>query len=66
MQLRAFLGLTGIIDVSLIGAVLSQCDDSGVDYPVAYLPHEEHYSTAEKERLKIRLGVHAFCFYLLG
>lgn len=44
-----------------IGAVLSQRDDSGEDRPVAYYsrklqPHEERYSTIEKECLAIKVG----------
>ena len=46
----------GIIDVSLLGAVLSQYDDSGLDHSVAY------YSN----HLVIRLGVHVFDLHLLG
>ena len=54
-----------------VGAVLSQCDESGSDHPVAYfsrklLPREERYSTIEKECLAIKLGVKAFKVYLLG
>ena len=54
-----------------VGAFLSQCDESGLDHPVAYfsrklLPHEERYSTIEKECLAIKLGVKAFKVYLLG
>lgn len=54
-----------------IGAVLSQCDKSGADHPIAYfsrklMPREEHYSTIEKECLAIELGVKAFKVYLLG
>ena len=54
-----------------VGAVLSQCDATGQDYPVAYfsrklLPREERYSTIEKECLAIKLGVQAFRVYLLG
>ena len=54
-----------------VGAVLSQCDDEGMEHPVAYfskklLPREERYSTVEKECLAIRLGIQAFKVYLLG
>ena len=54
-----------------IGAVLSQLDADGNDYPIAYysrklLPREERYATVEKECLAIRLGVQAFRIYLLG
>ena len=54
-----------------VGAVLSQCDDEGLDHPVAYfsrklLPREERYSMIEKECLAIKLGVKAFKVYLLG
>ena len=54
-----------------VGAVLSQCDDSGLDHPVVYfsrksLAQEEHYSTVEKECLAIKLGVKTFKVYLLG
>ena len=54
-----------------VGAVLSQLDDDGNDYPVSYysrklLPREERYATVEKECLAIRLAVHAFRVYLLG
>ena len=54
-----------------VGAVLSQCDAAGQDYPVAYfsrkfLPREERYSTVEKECLAIKLAVQAFKVYLLG
>ena len=53
------------------GAVLSQKDDEGHDYPVAYyswkfLPREEWYSTIEKECLAIKLAAQAFRVYLLG
>ena len=54
-----------------VGAVLSQLDADGNDYPIAYysrklLPREERYATVEKECLAIRLGVQAFRIYLLG
>ena len=54
-----------------VGAVLSQKDDQGNDFPIAYysrkfLPREERYSTVEKECLAIKLGVQAFRVYLLG
>ena len=54
-----------------IGVVLSQREEDGTDYPVAYfskklLPREQRYSTVEKECLAIRLGVQAFRVYLLG
>ena len=54
-----------------VGAVLSQKDDEGLDHPISYfsrklLPREENYSTIEKDCLAIKLGVHAFRFYLLG
>ena len=50
-----------------IGAVLSQCDDEGLEHPVAFfsrklLPREERYSTIEKECA----ATHAFRVYLLG
>ena len=53
-----------------VGAVLSQCDDSGQDKPIAYfgrklLSREQNYSTVEKECLAIKLGVQAFKVYLL-
>ena len=54
-----------------IGAVLSQCDDDGVEHPVAFyswklLDREERYSTIEKECLAIKVAMHAFRVYLLG
>ena len=54
-----------------VGAVLSQRDDDGMDYPIAYfskklLPREVRYSTVEKECLAIKLATHAFRVYLLG
>ena len=54
-----------------VGAVLSQRDGNGEDYPIAYfsrklLPREERYSTVEQECLAIKLGVQAFRVYLLG
>ena len=54
-----------------IGVVLSQKDDDGTDYPLAYfskklLPREERYSTIEKECLAIKLGMQNFRVYLLG
>ena len=54
-----------------VGAVLSQCDDEGMEHHVAYfskklLPREERYSTVEKECLAIKLGIQAFKVYLLG
>jgi len=54
-----------------VGAVLSQLDDVGLDHPVAYfsrklLPREQKFSTIEKECLAIKLGIEAFCVYLLG
>lgn len=54
-----------------VGAVLSQCDESGLDHPVTYssyklLPREERYSTIERESLAIKLGVKPFKVYLLG
>ena len=54
-----------------VGAVLSQQGDDGHEHPVAYwsrklLPREQKYSNIEKECLAIKLGVNAFCVYLLG
>ena len=54
-----------------VGAVLSQYDDDGTDYPVAFfsrklLPREVRYSTIEKECLAIKVATHAFRVYLLG
>ena len=54
-----------------IGAVLSQQDGDGNDYPIAYfsrklLPREQRYSTVEKECLAIKLSVQTFQVYLLG
>jgi len=54
-----------------VGAVLSQCDESGDDHPIAYfsrklLGREEKYSTVEKECLAIKLGIQAFRVYLMG
>ena len=50
-----------------VGAVLSQKDEDGTDYPIAYfsIPREQKYSTIEKECLAIKLGVEAFCVYLM-
>ena len=53
------------------GAVLSQQDADGSDHPVAFfsrklLPHEQRFSTVEKECLSIKLGIEAFHVYLLG
>ncbi len=50
---KPFLLQTDASDCGM-GAVLSQRDDDGQDYPVAYhsrkfLPREERYSTIEKE-----------------
>ena len=47
----------------------SQTDDEGIDHPVAnfsrkLLPREQKYSTIEKERLAIKLGVQVFYVYL--
>ena len=54
-----------------IGVVLSQRDEEGTDYPIAYfsrklLPRETRYSTIEKECLAIKLGMQNFKVYLLG
>ena len=54
-----------------VGAVLTQKDDGGGEYPIAFysrklLPREQRYSTVEQECLAIRLGVRAFRFYSLG
>ena len=54
-----------------VGAVVSQTDTEGCDYPVAYfnrklLPRKQKYATIEKECLTIKLGVEAFQVYLLG
>ena len=54
-----------------IGVVLSQRDEKGMDYPIAYfsrklLPRETWYSTIEKECLAIKLGMQNFKVYLLG
>ena len=54
-----------------VGAVLSQLDDNGDDYPMSYysqklLLRQERYATVEKECLAIRLAVQAFRVYLLG
>ena len=53
-----------------VGAVLSQSDEDGADYPVAYysrklLAREQKYSTIEKECLAIKLATQAFRVYLL-
>lgn len=45
-----------------IGAVLSQLDENGDDYPVAYyskklLPREQNYATVEQECLAIKLSI---------
>ena len=49
---------------------MSQVGGDGQERPVAYfsrkLPRETRYSTIEKECLAIKLGVEAFCVYLLG
>ena len=54
-----------------VGAVLSQYSTDNQLHPVAYfsrklLPREERYSTVEKECLAVKLGIEAFCFYLMG
>lgn len=54
-----------------IGAILSQCNEHGHDHPTDFfsrmlLPRKEKYSTIEKECLAIKLGVEAFCAFLLG
>ncbi len=54
-----------------VGAVLSQIRSDGGEHPIAYysrklLPREERYSTVEKECLAVKLGIQAFCAYLLG
>ena len=54
-----------------VGAVLSQYDENDQDQSVAYfshkmLPHQQHYSTIEKECLAIKLSVQAFHTYLIG
>ena len=60
-----------MLPIGGIGAVLSQCDDDGLDHPIGFfskklLLREELYSTVEKECLAIKLGVQAFKVYLLG
>ena len=54
-----------------MGAVLSQLDEEGNDYPLAYfskklLPQEQRYSTVEKECLAIKLSIEHFKVYPLG
>ena len=54
-----------------LGTVLTQWDENNCDHPVTYFsrklqPHEQRYSTVEKECLAICLGVEAFRVYLLG
>ena len=54
-----------------VGAVLSQRSDQGEDHPIAYfskklLPHEERYSTIEKECLAIKMAMNIFRTYLIG
>ena len=54
-----------------IGAVLSQRTSDGEEHPITYyshklLPREERYATVEMECLAIKLGIQAFCVYLLG
>ena len=54
-----------------IGAVLSQVNEAGEEHPVAFyswklLPHEERYSTVEKECLAIKAACWSFRVYLLG
>ena len=54
-----------------VGAVLSQRDSLGNDYPIAYfskklLDREQKYTTVEKECLAIKLGIQAFAVYLMG
>ena len=54
-----------------VGAVLSQVNEAGEEYPVAFysrklLPREERYSTVEKECLAIKAACWAFRVYLLG
>ena len=54
-----------------IGAVLSQTDEEGLDYPVTYfscklLNREQKYSTVEKECIAIKRAVKVFEMYLLG
>lgn len=54
-----------------IGAVLSQQDDDGDDYPVCYasrklLPRERRYATIEQECLALKWAIQKFAPYLLG
>ena len=54
-----------------VGAVLSQLDNNAIDHPVSFfskklLPHEERYSTIEKECLAIKKVIQAFKVYLMG
>ena len=54
-----------------VGVVLSQVGDNGLDHPIAdfsrkLLPHDEKYSTIEKECLAIKLSIQAFHVYLMG
>lgn len=56
---KEFVLLTDASDIG-VGAVLSQLDDEGNDYPLAYfsrtlLPQEQRYFTVEKECLAIKL-----------
>ena len=56
-----------------VGAVLSQPSTDNDLHPAAVpyfskklIPWEERYSTIEKECLAVKLGIEAFCFYLMG
>lgn len=67
---KNFILQTDASDIG-IGAVMSQLDEEGQDYPLAYysrklLPREQKYSTVEKECLAIKLAVEHFKIYLLG
>jgi len=54
-----------------LGAVHSQYDSEGEDYPVLFLsrkllPREQNYATIEKECLAIKCAICSLQYYLLG
>lgn len=67
---KPFLLFTDASDVA-IGAILSQCDEDGVDHPIAYYSKtlskaERNYSVTERECLAVLLAIKHYRPFLYG